>query len=493
MNNYTKVNEKILCEIWKSKTLNRELKTIDGESVSIINSGNENTDSAGPDFKNAKVRIGNLVYIGDVEIDPDFNDWKAHGHHLDKRYNKVILHATLLNKNNLSYVFCKDGRKIHTICLADFLEDSLIDSYKTELNNGNEKSAQHLKCAEANHTIDQKIKLDFLDRLGKERFKKKTEKIYSRLKELVFIKELSLKEPVIKYDLTSEFLAREFTYNDFKIKELWQQVFYEFIFEALGYSKNKNAMIHLAQFANTEFITSMENSENINLTIQSCLFNIAGIIPEELKLSENLDNKYLEYIIEFWNSIKEKYDGRTLNFTDWHFFRQRPQNFPTIRIAGGSILLRKIIFEGLIDNLISRFERIRDIDVLIKAVKTLFIVNADGYWKDHFNFGERSNQEIKYFIGSSRADEIIVNVVLPFVSIYGDIFGKNELKKKVENVYSIYSQNEDNSIVKFMADSLLMENASKNSVISQGLLELFRTYCSKNKCLQCSIGATAFN
>lgn len=493
MNNYTKVNEKFLCEIWKSKSLNKELKTIDGETISVINTGTENTDSAGPDFKNAKVRIGNLVYIGDVEIDPDFNDWKAHGHHLDKRYNKVILHASLINKNHLSYVFCKDGRKIQTVCLADYLEDNLIESFKAELNNENEKTTQHLKCSEANHFLDEKIKLDFLERLGLERFRKKTEKIYFRLKELIFIKELSLKEPVIKYDLNSEFLARVFTYNDFKIKELWQQVFYEFIFEALGYSKNKNAMLHLAQFANAEFIASVVIPENINVTVQSCLYNIAGMIPDELKLQENEGDKYLKYIVEFWNSAKEKYDGRTLNYTDWHFFRQRPQNFPTIRIAGGSILLRKIVCEGLIENLISRFERIRDIDALAKAVKALFIIKAEGYWKDHFNFGERSRHEMKYFIGSSRADEIIVNVVLPFVSIYGEIFGNKELKKKVENVYSIYNQNEDNSIVKFMANSLLLENASKNSIISQGLLELFRTYCSKNKCLQCSIGATAFN
>ena len=490
LKNGSKLNEKILCEIWKNKVLQKEFKTFSDESIMVINAGTENNDIAGPDFLNAKVRIGNLVYVGDVEIDVDYTDWKSHGHYLDKRYNKVVVHASLINRNQSSHVYCKDGRKIPSICLAEYFEDELGEISREELNDNSKQNTHYLRCKDVNISLDQKIKKDFLKKLGIDRFNKKKEKILFRLKELAFLKELNLKEPVIRYDINRDFLNKEFSPNDFKIKELWQQLFYEFIFEALGYSKNKNAMLNLAKSANVEFIRSVSDSADLDLMIHSSLYSIAGLL---LELKEDEKGDYLNRIMMLWNSIKEKYDGRILNKTNWHFFKLRPNNFPTIRIAGGAALLRKIIFEELIENLVSRFERINNPGVLTKAVKTLFVVHANGFWKYHYNFEDNKKIELKYFIGSSRADEIIINVVLPFVSVYGEVFNISKLNKKVQDVYYQYNQNEDNSIAKFMSDSLYINNAWKKSILSQGMLELFRSYCSKNRCLECSIGKAVFN
>jgi hypothetical protein len=490
LKNGSKLSEKILCEIWKNKVLQKEFKTFNDDSISVINIGTENEEIAGPDFLNAKIRIGNLVYIGDVEIDVDYSDWKSHGHYLDKRYNKVIVHASLINRNQSSYVYSKEGRKIPSVCLADYFKDELGNVSINEMNANSNHNSQYLRCKDVNNILEQNIKKDFLRKLGLERFNKKKDKILYRLKELTYLRELNLKEPVIKYEITQDFLNREFNQNDFKIREIWQQLFYEFIFEALGYSKNKNAMLTLAKSANVEFIRSVSDSNDLDLLLHSSLYNIAGLLLE-LKEDENED--YLNGIRSLWNSIKEKYDGRLLNKSNWHFFKLRPNNFPTIRIAGGAVLLRKIIFEELIENLISRFERINNPGVLTKAVKTLFVVQANGYWKYHYTFEDKKKIELKYFIGGSRADEIIINVVLPFIFIYGEVFNSSVLKKKVLEVYYQYIQNEDNSIAKFMADSLYINNAWKKSILSQGMLELFRSFCSKNKCLDCPIGKLVFN
>jgi hypothetical protein len=487
----SKLNEKILCDIWKNKVLQKEFKTFNDESIIIINSGTENTDTAGPDFNNAKVRIGNFVFVGDIEIDVDYNDWKSHGHYLDKRYNKVIVHASLINKNQSSYVYNKDGRKIPSICLEEYLKENYGDEYKEEIDNVSNRDIHYLRCKDVNASLDQKIKKAFLKKLGMDRFQKKKEKIFYRLKELVFLNELNIREPVIKYELNQDFLNKEFTANDFKIRELWQQLFYEFIFEALGYSKNKSPMLHLAQYANIEIIKNISESDNQDLLIHSVLFNIAGLIAENQNGFEK--EEYLKNISVFWEKYKTKYDGKILSKTDWHFFKLRPNNFPTIRIAGGAALVKKIVFEGLIDNVISRFERIRNQITLAKAVKSLFIIPADGFWKYHYTLDEVKNIKLNYFIGSSRADEIIINVVLPFISIYGDIFDNVVLKKNVQDIYYQYIQNEDNSIAKFMSESLAINNAWKKSILSQGMLELFRSYCSKNKCLECNIGKIVFN
>ena len=490
LKNGSKLSEKILCDIWKNKVIQKELKTFNDESITVINTGSVNNETAGPDFLNAKIRIGNLVYVGDVEIDVDYTDWKSHGHYLDKRYNKVILHASLINRNQSSHVYSKEGRKIPTVCLAEYFEDELGEISKDELNGSSKQNSHYLRCKDVNISLEQNVKKDFLKKLGLERFNKKKDKILYRLKELAYLRELNLKEPVIKYEINQDFLNKEFTPNDFKIKELWQQLFYEFIFEALGYSKNKNAMLNLAKSANVEFIKSVSDSMNIDIMIHSSLYNIAGL---SLELSESEKEVYINNIKTSWNTIKEKYDGRILNKSLWHFFKLRPNNFPTIRIAGGAVLLRKIIFEELIENLISRIERINNTNVLTKAIKTLFVVPANGFWKYHYTFEGKKKIELKYFIGGTRADEIIVNVVLPFISVYGEVFNNYRLNKKIQDIYYQYIQSEDNSIAKFMADSLYINNAWKKSILSQGMLELFRTYCSKNKCLDCSIGKAVFN
>ena len=46
-----------------------------------------------PDFFNAKIRIGEKLWAGNVEIHKNASDWKLHNHDHDKSYDSVILHV----------------------------------------------------------------------------------------------------------------------------------------------------------------------------------------------------------------------------------------------------------------------------------------------------------------------------------------------------------------------------------------------------------------
>ena len=46
----------------------------------------------GPDFQGAEFELYEKIYRGDVEIHKDCTEWKKHGHHLDQRYDRVVLH-----------------------------------------------------------------------------------------------------------------------------------------------------------------------------------------------------------------------------------------------------------------------------------------------------------------------------------------------------------------------------------------------------------------
>ena len=87
------MNESFLHHLWKLKLFNQEnLKTSEGEVIEIVKAGQHNRD-AGPDFFNAKIKIGKTLWAGNVEIHLRSSDWQKHFHHTDKEYDNIILHV----------------------------------------------------------------------------------------------------------------------------------------------------------------------------------------------------------------------------------------------------------------------------------------------------------------------------------------------------------------------------------------------------------------
>ncbi len=487
-----KLYEAELYNVWENKSFGNPIKAPTGQKVEIIDPGEFNKDGSGPDFKNARVKIDELTYVGDVEIDRDYNDWKHHGHNIDRKYNKVVLHVCFLNKYRQNYVYNKEGRKILSICLSDFLDEEEINEINKKIETSKEELSYKLRCIELTDTIPFDFKKRYLAELGIKRFEKKCTRIFNRLKELRFLSELKIKEPETGYELSKQFNEKTFSADEFKEKELWEQLFYEFIFEALGYSKNKAIMLKLARSANIGFLKLLDDKDEFLPLAESALFGIAGLLPKTDGLPKEKFSEYTLTLNENWERIKKIYDGKIYDETDWHFFKLRPQNFPTIRIAAGVRLLREIIFNDFIAKLVKKVIEIRNLSVLMNSLKSLFIIKSGGYWKKHYIFDKAGNKEIKYFVGLSRADEIIVNVVLPFLSVYFNVFGKKEAAKKIMKIFQIYSQNSDNKITRDVAENLDVEPLLKKSIYSQGMIELFRSFCSKNKCLECKIGKMVF-
>lgn len=493
MNSAPNVYEAHLYEIWQSQRFTKPLQTLSGLDISILDPGIRDEDVSGPDFKHARVRIGNLTYVGDIEIDSDYSNWKSHGHNIDNKYDKLVLHVTLFNKFNHQYVYTKEGRKVPTLCLKEFIDEELIKKFGARVEKNKNSPNSKLKCSSLIETIDKEAKRKYVLRMGMGRFDKKCKRIYGRLKELAYIKELKLNEPVVSYDLNEKFSERNFTHEDFKDQELWQQLLYEFVFEALGYSKNKTIMMNLAQSADITFLKKLGNDGELLKRIESALFKVGGLVPDSDNLPDEATSEYTKSISENWENISKIYSGKTYDETQWHFFKMRPQNFPTIRIAGGVQIIYELLYNGLIQNIIKKINEIRNPNVLINSIRSLFVIRSSGFWQKHYVFDQAANTEIKYFVGASRADEIVINVILPFMSVYFDVFGNEELSKKVLKLYNLYTQNSDNRIVRDVAEGLELQDYLKKTIYSQGMIELFRSKCSKNKCLECEIGKVVFS
>jgi len=83
--------------------------------------------------------------------------------------------------------------------------------------------------------------------------------------------------------------------------------------------------------------------------------------------------------------------------------------------------------------------------------------------------------------------------VLPFFYLYFDVFRKSDISKKILKFYSNYYQSAENRIIVDVAENLKVNELLKKSIYAQGLLELFRSYCSKKKCDECEIGKLVFS
>ena len=154
------------------------------------------------------------------------------------------------------------------------------------------------------------------------------------------------------------------------------------------------------------------------------------------------------------------------------FFKHRPDNFPTIRLAQLAMLYNKH------QNLFSKIIGVKKLEELYQ----LFDVSVSTYWETHYQFDKESPKKKKPF-SKSFIDLLIINTIVPFQFAYAKSQGKEISETILEVLQSIKPEK-----------NIIIENFSKfgikvkNAFETQSLLQLKNEYCSQGKCLQCAIG-----
>lgn len=88
-------SELILQKVWLRQDFAAPAAgTEEGHRLEIVYPGRWNRQ-AGPDFLGAKIRLDGRTVVGDVELHLYVEDWDAHKHIEDPRYDSVILHVVL--------------------------------------------------------------------------------------------------------------------------------------------------------------------------------------------------------------------------------------------------------------------------------------------------------------------------------------------------------------------------------------------------------------
>lgn len=361
------MTEDFLHFIWKFGLFERNnLKADTGETIEIISLGEYNAHS-GPDFQNARVKIGTTIWAGNVEVHMHSSDWFLHGHHQDKAYENVILHVVYEYNKPLVR---SNGETIPTIVLS--FGNGMYKNY-TNLTKGKRQS-----CKEKIKGVDPLIIDIWLNTLMVERLQDKTQYILQLLE---------------------------------RHKNDWEMAFYINMARSFGFGINAVPFEMLVQSLP---YTILLRHKDHQLQLEALLFGQAGFLEDALIFNDYYCELRKEYL-----HLRHKYKLNPLQRHIWKFMRLRPVNFPTIRLAQLASLIRKS--QGLFSQILSNNH--------LSEVNDIIQTTASAYWDTHYSFEARS-AEFPKRLGEESVYSIIINSIVPFVFTKGLTTGNQELKDR---------------------------------------------------------------
>ena len=338
------MKEELLQFVWENQLFNHAgLETSAGEKLEIINPGLLNQED-GPDFSDARIKVGSTVWAGNIEIHINASDWFGHSHHLNKKYGNVILHVVF--NNDLGEAE-KNRLNIPVFEISARIEEELLEKYDELL-----KSKSWIPCIQNFHRVSEITRFSWFERMAVERLEQRYADIVG--------------------------LVRDNGNN-------WQESFYQYLARSFGFRVNNPAFFHLAQ--NTPLHIAAKHRDNL-FQLEALLFGQAGFLD-----TYHVDD-YPAKLFREYSFLKEKYGLNDISQNEWKTGRLRPGNFPCIRISQFASLLHRSI--GL-------FSKLQEVEN-VKQLYGYFDVSASDYWNRHYVFDKRSKKKQK--ILSLRACEI---------------------------------------------------------------------------------------
>lgn len=449
-----KMDEAFVQKLWnEQRFFDTNMAAIDRRTIRVLKPGIWNHNE-GPDFMHAEIEIDGKLQIGDVEIHVRSSEWYAHKHHLNSRYNRVILHAVFFNDDFNLRTRLQNGKRISTLELLKWIAVDTGDLYDNTENTTTEKGI----CRVTGKQLNMEVLKGVFESLGRERFLEKAESMR---------------------------LLR--TRLDF------EQLLYEGIMEALGYARNSKAMRELAQ--HVPFADFDQKSE---LEIQAILFGVAGLLPSQREKplpTEVTNDPSIVALEALWSASAYAELPARMTEARWHF-TSRPLNHPTRRIAAMSRLIYQC--QGsLMMYFLPIYEKAASTDTqkslrtIIKELRTLLTLEPAGYWEMHSNFGTGGARKAG-LIGNERGADIIVNKILPIAYVWALEAGSQKLQEAILRLYSITPKSRGNKIIRKIDEQIFTEtqqlrHLNPTAKIEQGVIRLYKNYCADQLCDLCPI------
>jgi hypothetical protein len=416
------MREEFLYFIWEHRLYHSEhLRTTCGQNLEIIHPGTRNIH-AGPDYSDARIRAGHLVWAGNVEIHTCSGDWKKHGHHLDPAYNNVILHVVHQYRGE---VVNASGGHIFT-CVISFPQQIYFRYEKLVGCNG------WLPCEHHITNVPDTLRRRWLIQLSRGRLEKKS-------------------DPVCKL-LKDRRLSRE-------------ETFYRVL--AAGFGLPNNSLPFLLLSSRVPYLLLCEIRDSLS-DLEALFFGHSGLVDAVQDPSS-----YSDRLLEHYRRLSTRLSTRPVPAHLWHFHRLRPPAFPTVKLA---------LFSALIHQRLPLEQTILRATSLAE-LEQMFRVKASSFWDSHYLFG-KSALPVPRYLGVQSVQILIINSVVPYLHALGRAEMQKSYMDRARNLLQEVEA-ESNYIIK---NWIKFGVKPRNAQETQGLIQLYRAYCSRKQCLQCMFG-----
>lgn len=418
------MQENFVQHVWGLQYFNKtDLKTTQGEPLEIFEPGHLNTD-AGPDFSNARIRIGAMQWVGNVEIHLQSSQWHDHHHERNDAYDTVILHVVWTDDKP---VVRKDGSRISTLELRGRVQEALIRNYRQLIG-----SSFDIPCRRSFPTVEAIHRQDMITKAVAGRLERKAQEVLHLLQS-----------------------------ND----NSWEETTYQLLAGAFGFKLNRQPFLQLAKAMP---LRVLHKHQDLRVT-EALLFGQAGFLEgsrgDEYYLALHREYRYL--------ARKYELDKDRLNRSQWMYLRLRPSNFPTVRIAQFAALMhhRRNFFSALLES------------GTIDQLTSFLAATVSPYWTEHYQFSKPAVVHAPQ-LGLASAQVIVINTVIPLIAAYARWSDESLYMDRALSWLEELPP-EENGITRRWSD---LGFSPANSLEAQGQIELFNTFCQQKQCLQCSIG-----
>ncbi len=399
------MTEEFLHFLWGNRLCYQAgLKTVSGQAFEIIHPGIPNSD-AGPDFFNAKIKIENTLWAGNVEIHIREKDWIAHGHNKDAAYDNVILHVV---QESHGLTLNSKGQGIPVWPMR--YDDKLLYNYNNLLG-----KSSFIACENQLSQISEFEMSQWLERVLIEKIERKSEDI-----------------------------RRYLTHTN----NNWSEVFYILLARNFGFGVNGEPFERLARI--TPYKILLKHTDSL-FQLEALLLGQAGLL-----MHVEVEDDYVKKLNKEYVFLAHKYNLKKLDTHLWRFLRLRPANFPTIRIAQFAMLIHK--YHGQFDDIIN--------SPALTRMEDMFRIGTSEYWTEHYRPSKLSKNHTKKIIGVSSARLIIANSIVPYIYMYAVSKNDEELQEKALDILSQLPP-EKNSIVKQWGEKVFIakDEAQAQSLI----------------------------
>lgn len=468
------VPEKLLHCLWYDPRWRpTRFRTLDGLPVTVHSPGRWNVHP-GPDFQQASISFGDGERRrGDVEIHRYASGWTAHRHHLDPRYNNVILHVFLWNDRKDQAVSRADGRRVPQVALESYLPRPLL-AYRTDVvledyPRRNVPFPGH--CYATLRNLQPGQVGAFLDRAGDVRLRQRMWRWAPRLTEAGA-----------------------------------EQAAYEAVMRGLGSTGHRQHFQELARaipWQEAQGVLSGVKEPVRSQAAEALLLGLAGLLPdlEHARRFDDETRRYVHDLYEHWLGFPASVRQRAWHGVNWRQPNVRPANSPERRLAGMAHLLAgfrgtsfpqaaALLARGAPDGK----SQPRD---LCRALAAMFTCAGPSYWTRRARFGSRPVRP-QHLIGAGRAITVVVDALLPTLLLYAQHHDDTALRDRVLSCYEAAPRQPDNHALRYMARRLLGDDPSLLPLINgarrqQGLLQVLMDHCGNDEgdCLGCDFPFTS--